>query len=324
MTTRRHRPHPARGARAAVAALLVALAACSGGDEQAAPGTTTSPGADDLDRLGVTTTTFPTSPAARTVEDYVAAGAAPDAARCLVAARLERDLDVELPAEPGGSIVVRLLAEDPQATPEDLAPDAEPLLAFDADVATGAEVQRALLDALGAECLHAAGRQALAERLGAEDDAAALAEALPVELERRRGTGASDDELACLEAGYRAAPARLASLAADRRVVEADCITAPRREMMRRAGIARGLTEAGATDEERDCLVVDDADLAVLADTMAAALGGIGEVPTDDAVRCTTGQRLGEIAVGALAREVDFGGEDLLAAPVVGASSPGR
>lgn len=275
---------------AAVLAVVVAFAAaaCTGSDDARGGGDT---GGDRPDR---TTTTV--SPGA--VEMYEQAGLDPREAACVAASGVEGEFTVTAGATVADPIVLE---------------SGDRRIEVPTALRTGVELERLLLGALAASCAPPSSLDRLASIDGTASDELALADDLPPYLEGRRSAGATPDELACLEAGFRAAPARLSSLAASPAAIELLCVSADRREEWRRTSLDLALSGAGATPEERACLTLSALDQAALAELVIDDIATApdagptegGGAPAPDAPVCADAARLGELAVELLADGVD-------------------
>lgn len=283
-----------RGAaiRAAAALTVVGLALAAGAcsDDDRGDGEGDAGG----NRPPRTSTTL----AAATVEVFEQAGLDPRESACVGAS----GVDGEFTVTPGATVADPIVIETGDVR-----------LEIPPELRTGVELERLLLGTLAASCAPASTLDRLASIDGTATDEAVIADELPPYLDARRAAGATPEELACLDAGFRAAPARLSSLAASPAAVELTCVSADRREEWRRAAVDQALAAAGASPEERACLAVSPVDQAAL----AAVLDGdptatAGEVPTDGGGApapggpvCGTAERLGALAVEMLADGVD-------------------
>ncbi|MFN8052906.1 MAG: hypothetical protein U0Q22_15780 [Acidimicrobiales bacterium] len=294
---------------------FVALVACSGGEKVptiarsgADRGATTTvvPNASDDDSVTtlvpsgpvVTTTTVAGTPVSDQ-EIYAQAGLTPTQAACVEASGVNGDFTTT----PGPSALDATVLESDAGR-----------VAVPASVRTGTELELTMLEALASTCAPADVLGRLAAIDGAAEDAAAIGDDLPVRLFQRKAVGATAAELACIDAGFRASPARLSSLVAAPQLVEAGCASAARRTEWRRRSIDAGLGTAKATAAERACLSTNDADLASLGVVVdAVAAGDVSQAGPQDkySPTCVSGRRLFELAVDIVATSADFGAETL-------------
>jgi len=288
----------------ALAALLVlgaAATACS--SDEAVPdvrgrdAVSSTTAASEMTGLGPTTTAV--GDEVSDTDAYLDAGLDPNQAACVA----RSGVDDEFTATPGATPADPLVLESDDHRVE------IPLSAV-----TGTDVERIMLAALAADCAPAAMLERLAVTDGAAGDAAVLDDDLPRYLEQRRSVGANEDEIACLERGFRRAPARLSSLAALPEMIELICVPPERLAQFQLTAIDRSLQAVGVSNDERLCLLSTPEDLVELrqvADALAAGdLEGAGTA-TDIDAGCVSGQRLFELAVGAATSGVDFGGKAL-------------
>lgn len=286
---------------AVVGGLLVAIAAtaCSSDDEPAAdaPERSTRSSLTSIVPV-VTSTTVAGTPVAES-EIWAEAGLTSAQGDCIA----ESGVDGEFSTTLGGSPLDPMVLESDEASIE-----------VPASVKTGADLERLMLAELAADCAPANLLDRLAVIDGAALDTAALEDDLPVRLLYRRAAGATEAELTCIEAGFRAAPARLSSLAALPEMIEAPCAPGDRLLVWRRTTIDAALTTAGATEAERSCLVTDPDDLAVLGEAIAAVESGdmstFAEPETPPT--CVSLVRITTLAVDAMANGADFGVEELV------------
>jgi hypothetical protein len=287
-------------------AALAAAPGCSGGDD-AATTTTAASATAGLTTVApstgpiVTTTTIGGTPVSD-AEIYAQAGLDPTQSACVE----QSGVDGEFAATPGPTPLDALV----------LTADDGRMVAIPPTVRTGTELQQLMLDTFAANCAPHDLLAALAALDGAAMDSSALADDLPARLLRRRTEGATPAELTCIEAGFRAAPVRLASLGADPRAIESGCARGERRATWRRTALENGLRTAGATDAERTCLASTTGDRALLAAAVDAVAQG--ESPAGSAAgepdvtpACVSMDRLQQLALDIVARGADFGAETL-------------
>lgn len=267
---------------AAVATVIVALSAatggCAGGDAASSNATaqlsrTLAPGASEI---------------------YEQVGLDPREARCVATSGVDGDLTVTPGATYGDPIGVEADGVRVEIPPT---------------LRTNAEVERLLQSAFAADCAPASTLDRLASVEGAAADRVAITDHLPSRLDARRAGGATDPEIACLDAGFRAAPARLSSVAAAPAIVELACVGPERRDEWWRAALDAAFAAAGAGPAERACLVASERDrlaLAAVLDDGALDAGGpeAGGAEVPETAECVDPERLGELAVEMAAAEV--------------------
>jgi len=283
---------------AAVVAGALVAGGCSSDEpdraDRSAAATTSSPSVVPL-----TTTTEVEGDPVSDQEVYTQVGLSPEQSACIEAAGVNGDFQVDTGATPTDAIV--LTAED------------STMVAVPSTLRTGTELEQLILSTLAADCAPADLLSKLAALDGEAGDAAALTDDLPARLAARRADGATETELSCLDAAFRAAPARLSSLAASPGLIESMCAPAERRDAWRRAALDRGLATAGATVDERACVVADVHEQLLLAAAIDAV--GSGDVSAnpfrDEVPACGTTDRLNEIALGVVSAGADFGAEDV-------------
>lgn len=278
---------------AAAVAVAVALAAVGCSSDDGTGGGSGGAGARS-ERPERTTTTV--SPGA--VEVYTQAGLDPRETACVAASGVEGELTVT----PGETLQDPIVLEA-GTTRIEVPPE----------LRTGAELERLLLGALAASCAPPSSLDRLASIDGTASDELVVSDELPPYLERRRGAGATPEELACLDAGFRAAPARLSSLAASPEMVELQCVGVDRRAQWHRTALDLALAGAGATPEERACLSLSVLDQVALSEILSRDVAATndaevtegGGAPSPDDPVCADGARLGALAVELLADGVD-------------------
>ena len=291
----------------ALAALLVAavvLAGCSS-DEESSPPADTSSGLTTVPPSIVpltTTTTIEGTPVSD-AEIYAQVGLTVEQGACIAASGAEGEFE----STPGPALTDAMV----------LAAETGAMVAIPATLRTSTELELTILTALAGDCAPADRLAALAAVDGQALDDAALADDLPVRLFHRTRDGATPAELACIEAKFREAPARLSSLAANPRLVESQCAPAERLASWRTTALDRGLGAAEATSTERACLASPSAaaDQALLAAAVDAV--GSGDTSSDPLAgatpSCSNGARLYELALNIVALGDDFGVEPLRA-----------
>jgi hypothetical protein len=237
-------------------------------------------------------------------EAYAAAGLTPEQSRCVGASGVDDSFTATALGDGDAPDVV-------------LEADGHSAIVVPSSVTSGVDLELRMLTSLAARCAPTETLTRLAQLEGAADDAAALDDDLPERLLQRKAVGATPNELDCIEKGFREAPALLSSLVANPRRVESACTTPARLLAWWRTSITRGLTTAGATPDEIDCLLDSPDALAALGDTVQALSDGTAAIRPDGGVTgaggrvCLTTDRLGQVAIGVVAKQADFGAESL-------------
>lgn len=280
-------------------ATLSVLAACSSGDDSSSPDTTFGATTVASSIVPLTTTTTIAGTPVSDAELYAEIGLTPEQGACIDESGVNGDFETSL--GPGPLDALTLIGDDGT------------MIAVPASLRTGTELEQTMLDALAKDCAPAELLAELARVDGTALDDATIADDLPVRLYQRRADGATEAELACLDAGFRAAPARLTSLAANPVLVEAPCASPERRATWRRNAFDRALSTAGAPDEERVCLMDTPADQALLGAAVDAV--GSGDTSTNPLAgtepACAGVERMYQLAVDILASGADFGAEPI-------------
>lgn len=176
------------------------------------------------------------------------------------------------------------------------------------------EVERQILEALARDCAPAEKLDALAAVEAAAQESEIFDHLLPQHLAARRADGATPEELDCLKFGFRAAPARLGTVAAYPLAVEQGCADDARRAEWRRAALLRGFDAAGVDGDRSSCLVGDPAGLDLLEVLVAAIAAGEDPSVTSAAMpepSCAPASELVALAETLVERDVDFGVERL-------------
>lgn len=288
------------------AALLVAavlLVGCSSDDGDSSAAEDTGSGITTVPPSIVpltTTTTIEGTPVSD-AEIYAQVGLTVEQGACIAASGAEGEFE----STPGPALTDAMV----------LTADTGVMVAVPATLRTSVELEQLILTTLADQCAPADLLAELAAVDGQALDDAAITDDLPVRLFHRTRDGATPTELACIEAKFREAPARLSSLAANPRLVEAQCAPAERLAAWRTAALDRGLGAAKATDVERTCLA--DAGSTEEQALLAAAVDAVGSGDTSGdpltgtALICASADRLYQLALNIVALGDDFGVEPL-------------
>lgn len=220
---------------------------------------------------------------------------------CLLASPLQADVITQLPEQADQPVLIHFEG-------------AERPVVVDPSVTSSVDVERAILTEVGADCAPADKLEALAQADGAAIDESILEVEVPERIEQRRADGATDEELACLDAAFRAAPAKLGSLAANPSAVEVTCVDWVRLGQWRAAALQRGFDGSTATVDERTCLIDTPDDLELLGSVLDVVQ--LNETLSPEAIdelapTCVSGTRLNELAFELAVSGVDFGAERL-------------
>lgn len=229
-------------------------------------------------------------------EVYALAGLTPDQQQCVTQAGIDGDVEITSGATDPDPLVLTFDSG---------------MVAVPPTLRTGTELEQLILETLAKDCAPTEVLSKLAAMDGAAIDEAAIADDLPVRLDQRRADGATDAERSCLDREFRAAPARLASLAANPGSVEARCVDVERRSEWRAAALLRGFLDAGVPEAEATCLATKPGDTLLL--SAAVDVVSDGNAPDSSSVlpECMSADRMVEVAVDLVAAEADFGAETL-------------
>ena len=280
-----------------VALVMLALAGCSSDDKDGSPAGTSGAVTSVVPSTGPlrTSTTVPGDPMSD-ADVYALAGLTPQQQQCLA----QTGVDGEVEITPGATDVDPLVLTFESG-----------MVAVPPTLRTGTELEQLILDTLAKDCAPPEALSKLAAIDGAAIDEAAIADDLPMRIEQRRADGATADERSCLDREFRAAPARLTSLAANPGSVEARCADAERRSEWRAAALLRGFFDAGVPEAEATCLATKPGDTLLL--SAAVEVVSDGNAPDSSSVlpECMSADRMVEVAVDLVAAEADFGAETL-------------